>query len=76
MAGSKCEACRNANINSRWLPNQLMAVMALMKTIYAGLTESDRANAGKTVTDIMENVADQSEKLDKEVQRWCQERGV
>jgi len=59
-----------------WLPNQLLAVMDLMQTVWAGLAETERAGAGKVVIDMMENAIDQREKLDKEVQRWCQERGV
>lgn len=58
-----------------WLPNQLFAVMDLMSTVWKGLSESERAGAGKQVIEMMENVEDQREKLDKEVERWCQERG-
>jgi indoleamine 2,3-dioxygenase len=59
-----------------WLPNQLFAVMDLMREVWAGLTEEERVAAGKKANEMMENVEDVREKLDKEVERWCQERGV
>jgi len=59
-----------------WLPNQLFAVMDLMVSVWQGLSESERADAGKKVNEMMDNVEDCREKLDKEVERWCQERGV
>lgn len=59
-----------------WLPNQLLAVMDLMQTVWSGLAQTERDGAGKTVIEMMENAIDQRDKLDKEVQRWCQERGV
>ena len=59
-----------------WLPNQLFAVMDLMRNVWSGLSEEERAAAGKKVNEMMENVEDANEKLDKEVERWCQERGV
>jgi indoleamine 2,3-dioxygenase len=59
-----------------WLPNQLFAVMDLMRNVWQGLSEGERADAGKKVNEMMENVEDVREKLDKEVERWCQERGV
>lgn len=59
-----------------WLPNQLFAVMDLMCEVWAGLDESERVGAGKAVNEMMENVEDQREKLDREVERWCKERGV
>lgn len=59
-----------------WLPNQLFAVMYLMCEVWAGLDESERVGAGKAVNEMMENVEDQREKLDREVDRWCKERGV
>jgi indoleamine 2,3-dioxygenase len=59
-----------------WLPNQLFAVMDLMCSVWQGLSEIERADAGRKVNEMMENVEDCREKLDKEVERWCQERGV
>jgi indoleamine 2,3-dioxygenase len=58
-----------------WLPNQLFAVMDLMRTVWAGVSEEDRAAQGKSVNEMMENVYDAYEKLDKEVGKWCQDRG-
>jgi hypothetical protein len=40
------------------------------------VTDVERNGAGKVVISMMENAIDQRGKLDKEVQRWCQERGV
>jgi indoleamine 2,3-dioxygenase len=71
----------------QWLPNQLSAVMELMVQIYdAHLAPKDGvavsgggdlvASHRKQVEPIMELVRDQKEKLAKEVERWCQERGV
>lgn len=57
-----------------WLPNQLFAVMELMRTVWQGLSAEEQVNAGKTVNEMMENVEDQRDKLQKEVERWCQER--
>ncbi|KAF7714735.1 Indoleamine 2,3-dioxygenase family protein [Penicillium ucsense] len=71
-----------------WLPNQLSAVMELMISIYEtylapkeGITivngEGDRiASHRKQVEPMMELVRDQKEKLAKEVEKWCKERGV
>lgn len=50
--------------------------MDLMRTVWQGLSESEQADAGKKVNEMMENVEDAREKLAKEVERWCQERGV
>jgi len=50
--------------------------MDLMRNVWAGLNEEERAAAGKKVNEMMGNVEDVREKLDKEVERWCQERGV
>jgi indoleamine 2,3-dioxygenase len=54
-----------------WLPNQLFAVMDLMRNVWSGLSEEERAAAGEKVNEMMDNVEDANEKLDK-----CQERGV
>ncbi len=62
-----------------WLPNQLMAVMELMEDVYAqsGLeqTVNDQAEELKSVRTLMENVTDQKVKLEKEVMKYCEERG-
>ena len=63
----------------RWLPNQLEAVMDLM----VGIWESedvprkwrDREDANAELKEMMEAVYVQREKLQREVQKWCQERG-
>lgn len=72
----------------QWLPNQLSAVMELMISIYdkylapkEGVTvvngqEDVIASHRKQIEPIMELVHDQKEKLAKEVEKWCQERGV
>lgn len=59
-----------------WLPNQLFAVMDLMASVYDGMGAEARKEAGKGIEDMMDAVRDQREKLDREVKRWCQERGV
>ncbi|KAK2756096.1 hypothetical protein FQN54_005503 [Arachnomyces sp. PD_36] len=72
-----------------WLPNQLSAVMELMVSIYDTYL-SPTADATKAVTngktpedlynpqveEMMRQVRDQKEKLAREVERWCAERGV
>ncbi|GFG06579.1 indoleamine 2,3-dioxygenase family protein [Aspergillus udagawae] len=72
-----------------WLPNQLSAVMDLMNSIYdtylapqkaAGVVSNGHlaydATVQKQVEPMMEMVRDQREKLAREVERWCKERGV
>lgn len=75
-----------------WLPNQLAAVMDLMENVYrdsglqalvaegqfhgggetGGLSVGDR----KVVVGIMGVVGEQKVKLEKEVKKYCEERGV
>ncbi|OOF91014.1 hypothetical protein ASPCADRAFT_211602 [Aspergillus carbonarius ITEM 5010] len=71
-----------------WLPNQLSAVMDLMISIYDTYLAPQKGNgegpdgqkgydAYETqVEPMMEMVRDQKEKLAREVEKWCQERGV
>lgn len=72
-----------------WLPNQLSAVMDMMEDVYrdsglmALVAEGQFHGGGqvsaaevKVVRDIIEVVGDQKVKLDKEVKKYCQERGV
>ena len=59
-----------------WLPNQLFAVMGLMSETWDGISDEDKARVRKSVFEIMKNVEEQRAKLQKEVDRWCQERGV
>lgn len=58
-----------------WLPNQLFAVMELMRSVWESIGEEEKREQGKMVNEMMENVYDSYEKLDKEVERWCQDRG-
>ena len=80
---------RKLTLNQQWLPNQLSAVMDLMISIYDTCLAPSQASNGqnghvngydesyrKQVEPIMELVHDQREKLAKEVDRWCKERGV
>ena len=72
----------------QWLPNQLSAVMDLMISIYDTYLAPQKGNgegpdgqkgydAYETqVEPMMEMVRDQKEKLAREVEKWCQERGV
>lgn len=57
-----------------WLPNQLMAVMDVMCEVWTGLGSEAQEHAGKRIAEMMANVYDQKDKLDKEVRKWCQER--
>ncbi|DAA79785.1 TPA_exp: Uncharacterized protein A8136_0558 [Trichophyton benhamiae CBS 112371] len=73
-----------------WLPNQLFAVMDLMIATYDNAVVPMLKNGAGTkgenlgsfdkykdqVEEMMELVRDQRDKLDKEVLKWCQERGV
>jgi indoleamine 2,3-dioxygenase len=59
-----------------WLPNQLFAVMDLMWEVWEGIGAEGQGRAGKGVQEMMEAVREQREKLDRDVKRWCRERGV
>jgi len=59
-----------------WLPNQIFAVLELMRTVWNGVDENDQHKQPQYVVEMMENVDNQQEKLRKEVECWCQERGV
>jgi indoleamine 2,3-dioxygenase len=61
-----------------WLPNQLMAVMDLMEEVFveSGLAKVVNHPDAAVVKEMMENVAVQKDKLDKEVKKYCSERGV
>ncbi|KAJ9618806.1 hypothetical protein H2204_012938 [Knufia peltigerae] len=70
-----------------WLPNQLFAVMDLMESVYIesglkGIVESREVGGTgqspefKAVKEIMDNAIMQREKLDKEVKKFCSERGA
>jgi len=63
-----------------WLPNQLMAVMDLMEKVYhdSGLGQAVemQRQESKVVEEMMTNITEQKIKLDKEVRKYCQERGA
>lgn len=64
-----------------WLPNQLLAVMDLMREVFidsglAAAVERNGAQDSKVVKEMMDNVVLQQDKLDKEVKKYCCERGV
>jgi indoleamine 2,3-dioxygenase len=48
--------------------------MDLMGEVWRGLDQKARDDAGTYVQEMMANVDDQREKLQREVERWCQER--
>ncbi|KAB5554488.1 indoleamine 2,3-dioxygenase gamma type [Coniochaeta sp. 2T2.1] len=61
-----------------WLPNQLQAVLGEMDGLYekwAG-ESSGKEGLGEEVGDIMEVVSRQKDTLEKEVRKYCEERGV
>ena len=64
-----------------WLPNQLFAVMDVMEEVFvasglAKLVENGGGVEVNVVKEMMDNVGLQKDKLDKEVKRYCCERGV
>lgn len=56
-----------------WLPNQLSAVLRDMTNIAAKVGEE---RLGEEVRDIMDLARRQEETLRKEVEKYCEERGV
>ena len=64
-----------------WLPNQLLAVMDMMQEVFidsglAKAVEQDGNQEFSVVKEMMDNVGLQQDKLDKEVKKYCSERGV
>ncbi|KAK4190668.1 hypothetical protein QBC35DRAFT_62917 [Podospora australis] len=60
-----------------WLPNQLGAVLREMERVYGSFGEGERKDlGGEEVEGIMDLVGRQKDMLDKEVRRYCEERGV
>ncbi|KAI1097357.1 indoleamine 2,3-dioxygenase family protein [Jackrogersella minutella] len=60
-----------------WLPNQLQAVMEEMKEISDTVgARSGSMELGPECQDIMDLVDRQNQTLSKEVEKYCQERGV
>lgn len=55
-----------------WLPNQLQAVMQAMVDVWEGSGK----DLGKQCEEAMEHLYVQRETLKKEVEKYCQERGV
>ena len=55
-----------------WLPNQLQAVMESMVEVW----EKNEGKLGRACEEIMELLFVQRETLRKEVEKYCQERGV
>lgn len=61
-----------------WLPNQLQAVLAEMDRLYEGWVREHggKERMGEECGDIMELVRRQKDTLEKEVRKYCEERGV
>ncbi len=59
-----------------WLPNQLFACLDLMRKVWDNIADEDKQDVPRFVLEMMANVEDQRNKLQKEVDRWCSERGV
>jgi len=59
-----------------WLPNQLVAVLDAMNEVGEMWGTGMVGKAKEEVGDMMEVVERQREGLKKEVERWCDERGV
>ena len=50
--------------------------MDLMTTVWNGINAEEKGAQPSYVVDMMANVEDQRTKLQREVERWCQERQV
>lgn len=50
--------------------------MDLMTSVWNGISDDEKNAQPKYVVDMMDNVQDQRVKLQREVERWCQERQV
>jgi indoleamine 2,3-dioxygenase len=57
-----------------WLPNQLQAVLSEMERVYEAASKARGGVSG--CEEIMDRVRRQRETLNKEVDKYCQERGV
>jgi indoleamine 2,3-dioxygenase len=55
-----------------WLPNQLQAVMQAMVDVW----EKNGKALGKQCEEVMDLLYVQQDTLNKEVEKYCQERGV
>ncbi|KAK4178330.1 hypothetical protein QBC36DRAFT_182838 [Triangularia setosa] len=56
-----------------WLPNQLGAVLAEMENIY---NQGGKDELGEEIEGVMDLVGRQKDMLNKEVRKFCEERGV
>lgn len=61
-----------------WLPNQLGAVLGEMTRIWTevGNEGEGMGDQKEHVKDVMEAVIRQKDQLEKEVEKYCKERGV
>jgi len=59
-----------------WLPNQLQAVLAEMENIYEGVGGDENSHLSKDCREVIDLVRRQKEMLKKEVEKYCEERGV
>ena len=50
--------------------------MELMSSVWQDIEDRGKQELPKYVFEMMDNVKEQQEKLQKEVDRWCTERGV
>lgn len=58
-----------------WLPNQLLAVMDQMLGFYHSSQLQENEQSGG-LQEMIDNVKKQRVKLEKEVHKWCQEKGI
>ncbi|EOO02662.1 putative indoleamine -dioxygenase family protein [Phaeoacremonium minimum UCRPA7] len=59
-----------------WLPNQLQAVLSEMISLYENITGGEQDKLGDQCETIMDLAYRQKETLKKEVEKYCEERGV
>jgi indoleamine 2,3-dioxygenase len=59
-----------------WLPNQLEAVLEEMVQVFQATNGGDDNGLGRTCAEIMDLAMRQRETLRKEVDKYCEERGV
>lgn len=59
-----------------WLPNQLEAVLEEMVNVYEKTKVQHDNGLGKTADEVMDMALRQRDTLRKEVEKYCQERGV
>jgi len=74
---SKYPTATGGSPMATWLPNQLFAVMDLMVRVWEelkGNAADDGAAFEPDVKEMMERVGEQRAKLEREVERWCEEK--